>query len=120
MEHRILGLHELAAEIERFDPAHVGAGRRAHILVKTDDLRVVLVTMREGALLQRHSAPGTVTIHALSGQFAVEISDDDIVLEAGSFLTLAPDVEHSVRAHAPGAFLLTIAWSTQAVEQDYD
>lgn len=119
MEHRILGLHSLVAEVERYEPGLVGAGRRSEILVKTDDLRVILVTMEKGALIKKHSAPGTITIQSLIGQFAVQIDDDDVVLESGSLLTLAGGVEHAVRAHSSGAFLLTIAWSGKASDPDH-
>lgn len=119
MERQILGMHTLVTEIERFDPAESKSGRRSETLIKTDDLRVVLVTMEKNALLRKHSAPGTVTIQCLLGQFAVQVDDDDIVLESGALLTLAPSVEHAVRAHATGAFLLTIAWSKNAPEPDH-
>lgn len=109
----IVGLYSLLAEIERLGPeATSKSGRRAEILVKTDDLRVVLVTMQRDAVLQDHSAPGTITIHALTGHFGVIVSDDEIMLEPGAIISLAADVPHAVRAVEDGAFLLTIAWST--------
>ena len=115
METRILGLHSLATEIERYAPGITAAGRRAETLIKTDDLRVVLITMNKDVVLQEHTAPGTVTIQALSGQFAVHVEDDDLLLDAGSMVTLAAGVLHSVRAINAGAFLLTIAWSGASV-----
>lgn len=114
-ESHIVGLYTLSAEIELYGAdTSSKSGRRAETLIKTDDLRVVLVTMQQDAVLQDHSAPGTITIHALTGQFAVNVSDDDIILEPGTLLSLAPGVVHGVRAIKEGAFLLTIAWSTQA------
>ena len=53
-----IGAFTLAEEIERFQPGEAGSGRRAETLIKTDRLRVVLVTMRTGASLQEHTAPG--------------------------------------------------------------
>jgi quercetin dioxygenase-like cupin family protein len=119
MERQILGMHTLVTEIERFDPEESKSGRRSETLVKTNDLRVVLVTMEKNALLRNHSAPGTVTIQCLLGQFAVQVDNDDIILESGALLTLAAGVEHAVRAHATGAFLLTIGWSKNAPEPDH-
>lgn len=119
MERQILGMYSLVTEIERYDPSGTKSGRRSETLVKTDDLRVVLVTMEENTLLRNHAAPGTVTIQCLLGQFAVQVDDDDIVLESGSILTLAPGVEHAVRAHATGAFLLTIGWQANAPEPEH-
>lgn len=108
----IVGIYSLSAEMELFGPeASSQSGRRATILVKTDDLRVVLVTMKRDAVLDDHSAAGTITIQALTGHFAVTVSDDEIVLEPGTLLSLAADVVHGVRAVEDGAFLLTIAWA---------
>lgn len=115
METRILGLHALATEVERYAPGTNAAGRRAETLVKTDDLRIVLVTMERDIVLREHTAPGTVSIQALTGQFAVHVEDDDILLDAGSMLTLAAGVQHSVLAISGGAFLLTIAWSANTL-----
>lgn len=109
-DERILGLHTLITEIERYEPGTSKSGRRAETLIKTDDLRVVLVTMQADAMLQEHLSPGTITIQALTGRFAVGVGDDEMLVDAGSLLTLAAGVSHSVRATEPGAFLLTIAW----------
>jgi quercetin dioxygenase-like cupin family protein len=55
---RLLGGFDLAQEIGRFRPEDNAAGRRAETLVKTEGLRVVLVTMRAGATLREHTALG--------------------------------------------------------------
>jgi quercetin dioxygenase-like cupin family protein len=108
------GPARLDAEIARFQPVESSAsGRRSEILVKTDDLRVLLVTMHAGAALAEHSAPGTITIHVIEGEMAVEASGTTHELAAGGIVSLATGVRHSVRARSNGAFLLTIAWSAQ-------
>ena len=112
MAGNVYGPANLQDEIERFQPDTASAsGRRSEILVKNDDLRVLLVTMRAGAELAEHSAPGTITIHALSGDLTVEADGDSYDLSAGGIVSLAAGVRHAVRARTDGAFLLTIAWS---------
>lgn len=103
-----LGTFDLATEIARFPPGDGASGRRAETLIKTDGLRVVLVTMRAGAVLHEHTAPGPITIHAADGRFAVAAPDGERELAAGHLLALGAGVRHSVRALADGAFLLTI------------
>jgi quercetin dioxygenase-like cupin family protein len=110
MDDPVLGRFELAAEIGRYPPGEGASGRRAETLVKSDRLRVVLVTMRAGTALAEHAAPGPITIHALRGRFAVRADDEDHELAADGLLALAAGTRHAVRAHADGAFLLTIAW----------
>jgi quercetin dioxygenase-like cupin family protein len=114
MTETVLGRFNLNDEIERFEPGETKSGRRAETLIKTDQLRVVLVTMLEGSHLQEHTAPGPITIHALRGRFAVQIEQDEQELGAGGLISIAPGVRHSVRSIEPGAFLLTIVWPTGA------
>lgn len=110
MTESILGRYDLGAEITRLSPGGNAAGRRAETLIKGDRFRVVLITMRAGAHLQEHTAPGPITIQALRGDFAVTVGDEESALPAGSLISLAAGIEHAVRAVSDGAFLLTIGW----------
>lgn len=110
MTHALLGSFNIDEEIERFQPGDTAAGRRAETLIKTDGLRVVLVTMRSGISLHEHTAPGPITIHALHGRFSVSFESQDHELGPGDLLSLAADIPHAVKTLADGAFLLTIGW----------
>ncbi len=108
MAQEILGEFNLGAEIEHFAPGSTGAGRRAETLIKHDRLRVVLVTMRTGAALHDHTAPGPITIHPVRGSFAVTVGGEERRLDAGHLISIEAGVTHAVRALEDGAFLLTI------------
>jgi quercetin dioxygenase-like cupin family protein len=90
------------------DPDSV-ARHRAEILVKSETLRVVLVTALSGGTLHDHSAPGPITIHVLEGSFRLRVDGGDQVLTADEVAALAPGVPHAVECVDDGAFLLTIA-----------
>lgn len=105
---------DLNTEMARFPPDGP-SGRRAETLIKSADLRVVLVTMRAGTELQEHTAPGTITIQPLAGRFALMVEGDERPLPVGSLASLASGTRHAVRALDDGAFLLTIAWPGDAV-----
>lgn len=108
-------LVDLAAEIARFTPDGP-SGRRSETLLKTDDLRVVLITMRAGTELHEHSAPGTITVQPLHGRFVFSSGSETWELAPGSLISVGGGVRHAVRAIEDGAFLLTIAWSDNAVQ----
>ena len=112
---RILADFTLDDAILRLPP-DTPSGRRSETLLKTPTLRVVLVTMRAGTELHEHTAPGVITIQALSGAFAVSIADEERNLTAGGLIVLNADVRHAVRAIDDGAFLLTIAWTADPGE----
>lgn len=96
--------------VSQFPPDPESAARhRAEILVKSDTLRIVLVTALSGGRLHDHSAPGPITIHVFEGAFAVNADGGSQVVSADEVVVMAPGVEHSVECVEDGAFLLTIA-----------
>jgi len=107
--HAILGSYDLDAEIARFapDPSST-SGRRAETLIKHDGLRVVLITMRAGATLHEHSAPGPITIHCLRGHIGVSVGNADHELQPLGLISLSPGERHAVTARDACAILLTI------------
>ncbi len=113
----VLGVFDLGAEIERFRPGESASGRRAETLVKTDRLRLVLVTMRSGATLDEHTSPGPITIQAVRGAFAVTVGDHEHELREGALIAIEAGIRHAVRAIADGAFLLTISWQQAGGDQ---
>ena len=102
----IIDLHKEAA---RFAP-HDDTMRRAETLLKTPDLRVVLVTMRAGAELSEHTAPGTITVQPLRGRFRFSTDDAAQEIVAGDLVSVTGKVRHAVHCLDEGAFLLTLAW----------
>ncbi len=112
----ILGEFMFADEIAQFVPGEAPNERRAETLIKTDSLRVVLVSMREGITLHAHSAPGPIMIQTLRGRFTVTVGDEERDIPEGSMIAIAAGARHGVRAVEEGAFLLTIAWPQHAPE----
>ncbi len=107
---------DLAAEVERLraEESWQQGVRNAKTLVKEPDLRVVVILLRQGARMEKHRAPGRITIHTLSGRLRLQVRDQAIDLEAGQILMLDADLPHDVEAVEESAFLLTIAWPTKA------
>lgn len=105
--YEIFNLNDIVSE---FPPDPESAARhRAEILVKSDTLRVVLITAMTGGKLHEHSAPGPITVHVLEGQFTLTIDGEPRTLNAGEIAIVAPRIRHAVDCEADGAFLLTIA-----------
>lgn len=109
----LLGTFTIDHELGRFQPGDTAAGRRAETLIKADGLRVVLVTMLAGISLHEHTAPGPITIHAITGRFSVAFEDQEHELGPGDLVALAAGVRHAVSTIEDGAFLLTIGWGSK-------
>lgn len=85
------------------------SGMYSKMLVKKDDLRVVLFVMERGAMLKEHSAEGSITVHVLRGQIRFRTQEQERELVAGQFLALGPSIKHAVESAGESAFLLTIS-----------
>lgn len=106
----IYGTFNLAEVMSEIPPDPESEARhRAEILVKTDTLRVVLVTMLSGGFMHDHTAPGPITIQVLQGVMNVSVEGEPRSISAGELISLAPGIVHSVEGVEDGAFLLTIA-----------
>ena len=86
------------------------SGVLSKLLLKADDLRLLLITMETGARMKEHHADGTVSIHALQGAVCVRVKEEAHDLHAGQILTIARGIKHDVEARKDSAFLLTISW----------
>ena len=107
--------------IQEFPPdPNTEARHRAEILVKSDTLRVVLVTALTEGRLHEHSAPGPITVHVLSGRFTLTIDGEPNEMGAGELAIVAPGVRHAVDCVDNGAFLLTIAHLSRVPDQGGD
>jgi quercetin dioxygenase-like cupin family protein len=109
-DNRLYEIFNLNKVISEFPPdPESQAKRRAEILVKSDTLRVVLITALAGGVMQEHDAPGPITIQVLHGKFTLTIDGKARLMEAGDIAIAAPEVRHEVACLEDGSFLLTIA-----------
>lgn len=118
---RVYEVFDLNSEIARLPPDPESAAmHRADTLVKSDTLRVVLITALKGATLKEHKAPGPITVHVIEGAFSLTIDGEFRELGVGGIAIIAPSVLHEVTCEADGAFLLTIAHLSHTPEQGGD
>jgi quercetin dioxygenase-like cupin family protein len=86
------------------------SGLYSKLLLKADDLRLVLIAMETGARIKEHHADGSISIHVLEGTLCIRLQAQEHALQARQILTLAPGILHDVEAREDTAFLLTILW----------
>ncbi len=90
------------------------SGLFSKLLFKTDDLRLVLISLEPGARLKEHHADGTISIHCLQGALCVHVQGQAHDVPAGQVLTILAGLKHDVEARDAAAFLLTISWPSAA------
>jgi quercetin dioxygenase-like cupin family protein len=101
----------LAGELEKLhaEPAWQAGDRNARTLSKKPRLRVVLMALKSGARLDKHEAPGPISIHALAGQLRVHFTSETVELGLGDILSVDSGVSHDLEAISESAVLLTVA-----------
>jgi quercetin dioxygenase-like cupin family protein len=105
----VLNLLEEAATL-RGEPTWQQSDRNAKTFVKASDLRLVLTTLKQGAILKEHRAPGSAVVQTLSGRIRLRLPDQSVDLPAGALVVLEPNLPHDVEALEESAFAITIAW----------
>ncbi|MCU1286268.1 MAG: hypothetical protein JWO13_2618 [Acidobacteriales bacterium] len=79
-------------------------------LLKSADLRIVLIAMQSGAKMQEHHNDGRISVHVLCGSLRLEVAGKTLEMTSGHLLALDRTIKHSVEALEDSAFLLSIAW----------
>lgn len=104
-------LAEIADELAR-EPALLREGHTARTLVRSQDLRVLLVAVEQGKKIAEHHADVTAIIQVVRGHVRVRLSDRSEELGPAQLLWLAPGTRHELYALADSAFVLTLGWSS--------
>ena len=85
-------------------------GHGAVTLVRTPELRVVLLELRAGARLLEHRTAARLLIQPLRGSIRLRLGERHVDLASREVLTLAPGIVHDVEATDDSSVLLTLAW----------
>lgn len=82
--------------------------RNAITLQKSSEIRVVLISMRKGASLNKHKVEGPITLFVLTGKIQFIAGESSINLSKNGFIVLEETIKHDVVAKEDAVFLLTI------------
>jgi len=88
-------------------------GLTSKILLKSSDLRILLVAMSAGAGMNEHHNDGRISIHVLRGAVNVRAQQQERILRTGHLITLDRSIKHDVEANEDSVFLLTVAWPSE-------
>lgn len=102
-------LTTIAREL-REEEAYVREGQTARTLIRSSDLRIVIVALRAGKTISEHHANVTASVQTLSGQLRLQLPDRAMNVPAGQLLVLAAGLSHDVYAETDSTFLLTLGW----------
>ncbi|MBZ0231024.1 MAG: cupin domain-containing protein [Deltaproteobacteria bacterium] len=87
-----------------------GEGQAARTLIRSADLRIVVVALAAGATISEHHAAVTASVHTLTGRVRLQLPERSVEVAAGQLLVLGAGLAHDVHAETDSAFLLTLGW----------
>lgn len=90
------------------ESAWINGDRNAVTLQKSSNLRVVLISMRKGAILHEHKVEGLITLFVLSGKMNFIAGEEKILAETNKLIVLEKAIPHDVEALEDTTFILTI------------
>jgi quercetin dioxygenase-like cupin family protein len=95
-----------------------GIGRSSKTLVKHDDLRIVLISMKAKTRMQEHKATARISVQTITGHVQLRLPERTVDLPAGHLLVLDQCLPHDVEALKDSAFLLTLSWPPKSEIQE--
>ena len=100
-------LLELAGQLMKEDVIN-HSGKNSLTLARGNDLTVVLLVLKDQAVLHEHNAPGPISVTVLSGHIKFSTKPESFNLRTGDTTVCAAHLPHSVKAQEDSAFLLVI------------
>jgi quercetin dioxygenase-like cupin family protein len=82
--------------------------RNAITVFKTNGLRIVLIALRKGAEMIKHTADGLISVQVLEGKMQLNTDDQSVKLGKGQMLALHKGIPHNLLAKKKTIFLLTL------------
>jgi quercetin dioxygenase-like cupin family protein len=91
----------------RGETGYERGGHTARPLVREADLRVMLLVMKAGSVIEEHSAKETASVYTVSGHLRVRLPTGVVEVPSGRLLVLERGLLHSVEAVEESSFLLS-------------
>lgn len=70
--------------------------------------KVIQFTFAPGTELTAHTAPMPATIYFVSGEADLQLGEDTLPAQAGTFAYMTPQLEHGIKAKTQVVMLLTM------------
>ena len=102
-------LAAVARELVAEAPYH-REGQTARTLVRTPDLRIVVVALKRGKTISEHHASVTASVQTLSGHIRLQLPERTVDVPEGQLLVMGAGLPHDVSAEIDSTFLLTLGW----------
>lgn len=86
-----------------------GKDRQVDVLFEGPRRKLIQITLRNGAILARHSAPVPISIQCVAGAGTLFVGEEreNVALQPGVLVTVEPGVVHEIKPNPAASVLLT-------------
>jgi len=95
----------------RAEPAYLRDGQAGRTLIRSSDLRIVIVALKAGKTISEHHTNVSASVQTLAGHIRLQLPDRGEDVPVGTLLVLGAALSHDVYAETDSVFLLTLGWS---------
>jgi quercetin dioxygenase-like cupin family protein len=101
---------DLGREIEnlKLEGNWLAGNQSAKTLLKSDDLRIVLIAMHQGNEMKMHQSSGPISLQVLEGYIQFKTLQDEVELRSGDLIGLHKNILHQVLSKEQSIILLTM------------
>jgi quercetin dioxygenase-like cupin family protein len=92
----------------RAEEPYLRDGQSSRTLIRSPDLRIVLVALERGKTLAEHHANATASIQTRSGHIRLRLPERSVEVSEGQLLVMGAGLPHDVYAETDSTFLLTL------------
>jgi quercetin dioxygenase-like cupin family protein len=100
-------LGAIASQI-RLEAPYQRGGHGAHTVLREDDLRVVVLALKAGAVIPEHQAQATGSLQVIAGRVRLLFAARGVELSTGQLIAIEHGARHSVEALEESALVLTL------------
>jgi len=83
-----------------------------------EHIKSVIFGFASGQELSEHTAAIPAIIHVLQGELQIQLGDDQIVAQPGTYLYMDPKLPHSIKAKQPAKMLLILIKQKLSTSRD--
>jgi quercetin dioxygenase-like cupin family protein len=104
----IFALREMAAQL-RGESEYGENGHTGVLLMRTEDMRMLLEVVQAGSSVDDHVIHGPATVQVVEGELDVEVDGASHRVAEGGVAVLPHDVSRKLTARSESAFVLSLA-----------
>ena len=114
MENNYQAIQVLQDEIEQIPSDSIVS----KTIQNNEHIKSVIFGFASGQELSEHTAAVPAIIHVLQGEFQIQLGDDQLGAQPGSYIYMDPKLPHSIKAKQPSIMLLILIKQKPSTSRD--